>query len=162
MGAATGNPKILTVPHLGFLKSQTDMAAYLDFGPKDRVLLGMPLFHQGGFGMGLQALVAGAQAMYVQTFDPTHFLSHLAQTKATVAQLSPTLGKLILTVPDFAKQDLASWRMAYFAGELLSDDLAARFWKDLSLQVINVVGSSETGTMLVWNSATDSSGTVKD
>jgi len=152
----TGNPKILAVPHLGFLKSQTDMAAHLGWNEHDRVLLGMPLFHQGGFGMGLQAMVSGATAMYVQAFDPASFLDRLASSQATVAQLSPTLGKLVLSVPGFDGRNLSGWRMAYFAGEVLPDDLAARFWRDLSLRAVNVVGSSETGTMLAWDSSTDS------
>ncbi|MEK7391095.1 MAG: class I adenylate-forming enzyme family protein [Fibrobacterota bacterium] len=158
----TGNPKILAVPHLGFLKSQEDMAAHLGWTKSDKVLLGMPLFHQGGFGMGLQALVAGSSAMYVQAFDPTSFLDHLASTRATVAQLSPTLGKLVLSVPGFVDRNLSCWRMAYFAGEVLPDDLAARFWQDLSLRVVNVVGSSETGTMLAWDSLTDRGHSASD
>ncbi|MEN9307343.1 MAG: hypothetical protein RL173_1275 [Fibrobacterota bacterium] len=158
----TGNPKILAVPHLGFLKSQEDMAAHLGWTESDKVLLGMPLFHQGGFGMGLQALLAGSAAMYVQAFDPVSFLDHLAATNATVAQLSPTLGKLVLSVPGFGKQNLTAWKMAYFAGETLPDDLAARFWQDLSLRVVNVVGSSETGTMLAWDSLADRGHSASD
>ncbi len=158
----TGNPKILAVPHLGFLKSQTDMAGFMGFTPDDKVLLGMPLFHQGGFGMGLQALVAGAEAMYVRSFGPLSFLEQLASSRATVAQLSPTLAKLVLSVPDFPQRDLSSWKTVYFAGELLSDDLASRFWKDRSLRTVNVVGSSETGTMLAWDSRTDSDVSASD
>jgi len=158
----TGNPKILAVPHLGFAKSQDDMASYLEFGPHDRVLLGMPLFHQGGFGMGLQALLSGAQARYVQAFDPSAFLSQLSTSRSTVAQLSPTLAKLVLTVPGFGDADLSAWRMAYFAGEVLPDDLARHFCRNLSVRTINVVGSSETGTMLVWDSAVDEERSASD
>lgn len=158
----TGNPKILAVPHLGFLESQIDMSRFMGFTPDDKVLLGMPLFHQGGFGMGLQALVAGAQAIYVQSFGPRTFLDQLVASRSTVAQLSPTLAKLVLSEPDFAQRDLSSWKTVYFAGELLSDDLASRFWKDQSVRTVNVVGSSETGTMLVWDSRTDSGVSASD
>lgn len=158
----TGNPKILAVPHLGFLESQIDMSRFMGFTPEDKVLLGMPLFHQGGFGMGLQALVAGAQALYVQAFGPQTFLDQLVASRSTVAQLSPTLAKLVLSVPDFAQRDLSSWKTVYFAGELLSDELASRFWSDMSLRTVNVVGSSETGTMLAWDSRTDSGVSASD
>jgi len=152
----TGDPKILAVPHRGFARGQADMGAHLRFDVGDRVLLGMPLFHQGGFGMGLQTLLSGAQALHVESFDPASFLDRMVASRATVVQLSPTLAKLVLSVPGILERDLSAWRMAYFAGEVLPDDLAARFWRDLGVRVVNVVGSSETGTMLVWDSMTDS------
>lgn len=152
----TGDPKILAVPHRGFAKGQADMASHLGFSRQDHVLLGMPLFHQGGFGMGLQALLAGACASWIETFDPNAFLEAAEARRATVLQLSPTLAKLLLSVPGFGARDLAAVRMAYFAGETLPEDVAARFWRDMRARVVNVVGSSETGTMLAWDSMTDS------
>jgi len=151
----TGNPKILAVPHLGFAAAQADMAAALGWTESDRVLLGMPLFHQGGFGMGLQALLSGAQALYLQGFDPAAFLDHVADRRPTAVQLTPTLAKILVSVPDFDARVPPAWKMAYFAGETLPVDLAARFWSDHGIRTVNVVGSSETGTMLCWDSARD-------
>lgn len=151
----TGNPKILAVPHLGFAAAQADMARHLGWTESDRVLLGMPLFHQGGFGMGLQALLCGAQARYLQGFDPSAFLDHVGLHRATAVQLTPTLAKILVSVPDFDARVPSTWSMAYFAGETLPADLAARFWRDHGIRTVNVVGSSETGTMLCWDSATD-------
>jgi fatty-acyl-CoA synthase len=151
----TGNPKILAVPHLGFLRSQIDMGNYLGFSAFDRILLGMPLFHQGGFGMGLQGLVSGALTCYVQSFDPESFISAISAMAATVVQLSPTLAKLLVSSPRFSTTRRQNWHTAYFAGETLSEDLAAVFYRDFGLRVVNVVGSSETGTMLAWDSKVD-------
>lgn len=158
----TGNPKILAVPHLGFADAQADMATYLGWTESDRVLLGMPLFHQGGFGMGLQALLCGAQARYMQGFDPSSFLNHVGTHHATAVQLTPTLAKILVSVPGFDQRVPSSWTMAYFAGETLPAELAARFWSDHGIRTINVVGSSETGTMLCWDSAHDTSHAPSD
>lgn len=152
----TGNPKILAVSHLGFAQGQDDMGTHLGFGPGERVLLGMPLFHQGGFGMGLQSLLSGGLAIHAEGFDPSSILERVEEQRVTVVQLSPTLGKLLLSVPEIDRRDLGAWRIAYFAGEVLPEDLAARFRKDRGLRVVNVVGSSETGTMLAWDSLKDS------
>jgi len=152
---STGNPKIIVVPHVGFLRSQMDMASTLSLSPDDRMLLGMPLFHQGGFGMGLQALVAGGSALYQSTFEPERFLATLGSRRITVAQLSATLAKILLSHPRLDEFDLSNLRLGYFAGEVLPDDVAAAFWRKRAVAVVNVIGSSETATMVMWDSRRD-------
>lgn len=152
----TGNPKVIVVPHLGFLQAQCDMASALEFAPSDRILLGMPLYHQGGFGMGLQALVSGAEAQYEAGFEPERFLQAMQDHRVTVVQLSPTLAKLLLSHPRFDDFDLSELTLVYFAGEVLPDSVAAQFWRDRRTRVVNVIGSSETATMVMWDSARDS------
>lgn len=152
---STGNPKVIAVPHIGFYQSQKDMAAYLDFNSEDRMLLGMPLYHQGGFGMGLQMLLMNGTVHYQPVFEPVKFLKTIEEKKITVIQLTATLAKIILTVPDFDKYDLSSVRMSYFAGEVLPMEIARIFFKKLGIRVVNVIGSSETATMVVWDSKYD-------
>lgn len=151
----TGNPKFIAVPHRGFLLAQQDMAATLEFCSTDRALLSMPLYHQGGLGMGLQVLVAGGEAQYESVFDPSRFLQAIEDRRITIAQLSATLAKLLLSHPRFDEFDLNNLRLCYFAGELLPDEVAARFWRDRRIRVINVIGSSETATMVMWDSERD-------
>lgn len=152
---STGNPKIIVVPHRGFHQSQADMAAYLGFGPEDVMLLGMPLYHQGGFGMGLQMALAGGSVCYQPTFEPAKFLSIIAQKRVTVLQLTSTLAKILLAAPEFAQADLASLRLCYFAGEVLPMELARVFFEKLGIRVVNIIGSTETATMVVWDSRDD-------
>jgi acyl-coenzyme A synthetase/AMP-(fatty) acid ligase len=151
----TGNPKIIVVPHVGFLRAQMDMAAVIALSPEDRMLLGMPLFHQGGFGMGLQILMAGGEALYQSAFEPERFLATLAAQRVTACQLSATLAKILLSHPHLEQFDLSSLRLAYFAGEVLPDELAACFWRERRVRVVNIIGSSETATMVMWDSQRD-------
>ena len=151
----TGNPKIIAVPHLGFLRSQMDMARVLGLSADDRMLLGMPLFHQGGFGMGLQAVVSGGLAMYQSGFEPRRFLETLHTHRVSVVQLSATLAKILLSQPQLNQFDLGQLRLCYFAGEVLPDDVASQFWRNRGTRVVNVIGSSETATMVLWDSARD-------
>jgi fatty-acyl-CoA synthase len=152
---STGNPKIIVVPHHGFRQSQQDMGNYLGFGPGDVMLLGMPLYHQGGFGMGLQMVLNGGTVFYQPTFDPTKFLKLIEQHKITVLQLTATLAKIILSVPDFEQYDLSSVRLAYFAGEVLPMEVARVFFEKLGIRVVNIIGSTETATMVIWDSLYD-------
>lgn len=159
---STGNPKVIVVPYQGFYKAQKDMASYLNFGPDDVMLLGMPLYHQGGFGMGLQMVVSGGSVIYQTIFDPVTFLKTIEEERVSVIQLTPTLAKIILSTPDFSRFDLSSLRMCYFAGEVLPGEIARRFYEDLNIRVINIIGSSETATMVLWDSDHDRDTDVSD
>lgn len=151
----TGNPKIIVVDHAGFYKAEMDMAEYLDFSEDDRMVVGMPLFHLGGFGMGLQMVLKGGEVYYQGIFDPEDFLRTIEKEKITAIQLSPTLVKIILSVPDFNTYDLSSVRLSYFAGEVLPDEIAKKISNELGIRVVNVIGSTETATMVVWDSQFD-------
>jgi acyl-CoA synthetase (AMP-forming)/AMP-acid ligase II len=152
---STGNPKVIVVPHQGFRQSQQDMADVLDFGRDDVMLLGMPLYHQGGLGMGLQMVLNGGTVFYQPTFEPVKFLKLIERHKVTVLQLTATLAKIILSVPDFEQYDLSSVRLAYFAGEVLPMDVARVFFEKLGIRVVNIIGSTETTTMVIWDSLCD-------
>ena len=152
---STGTPKILSVPSGGFLSTQEDMGDYLEFKSSDVMMLGMTLYHQGGFGMGQQMVLKGGTVMYQPQFNPITFLETVQKYKVNVIQLTSTLAKVLLSTPDFDKYDLSSVRICYFAGEVLPKEIADIFVEKLNIRVINVIGSSETCTMVVWDSARD-------
>ena len=152
---STGTPKILSVPSGGFLSTQKDMGDYLGFTSDDVMMLGMTLYHQGGFGMGQQMALKGGTMMYQPQFNPVEFLETVQKYKVNVIQLTSTLAKVLLSTPDFDKYDLSSVRACYFAGEVLPKEIADIFVEKLGIRVINVIGSSETCTMVVWDSARD-------
>ena len=159
---STGNPKIISVPHLGFYQSQLDMGKYLGFDVSDIMLLGMPLYHQGGFGMGLQMVLCGGAVLYQTSFDPEKFLEMIEQRKVTAIQLTATLAKILLSVQNFDSYDISSLRLVYFAGEVLPFEIAQEFFVKRNIRLINVIGSSETATMCVWDSAFDGECDVND
>lgn len=152
---STGTPKILSVPYNGFYISQADMGSYLNFTADDVMMIGMTLYHQGGFGMGLQATVKGGTVLYQPQFNPITFLETVQKYHVTIIQLTSTLAKVLLSTPDFDKYDLSSVKVCYFAGEVLPQELADIFVRKLNIRVINVIGSSETATMVVWDSERD-------
>ncbi len=152
---STGNPKILSVPYQGFYDAIVDISDYLEFSEKDTMMIGMPLYHQGGFGMGMQVVVKGGTVLYQPKFDPINFLETVQNKKITVIQLTSTLAKILLSAPNFYEYDLSSVKICYFAGEVLPREIAEIFVDKLNIRVINVIGSSETATMVVWDSKHD-------
>lgn len=159
---STGNPKILSVPYIGFYDAIVDMGNYLDFSSNDTMMVGMPLYHQGGFGMGLQVVVNGGSVIYQPQFDPIGFLETVERYKVTAIQLTSTLAKILISNPKFYEYDLSSIRICYFAGEVLPKEIAQIFAEKLGIRVINVIGSSETATMVVWDSDKDSDADPSD
>ncbi|MBN2439797.1 MAG: acyl--CoA ligase, partial [Spirochaetales bacterium] len=151
----TGNPKILVVQQGGFFQAEYDMADYLALNETDTMLVGMPLYHQGGFGMGLQAAITGGKIIYQSRFDPYKFLTIIEQERVSVVQLTSTLAKILFSVPEFNHYNLSSLRLVYFAGEVLPREIMKRFVHELNTRVVNIIGSSETATMLVWDSDKD-------
>ena len=152
---STGNPKILSVPSWGFLKAQKDMGSYLGLRPDDVMLLGMTLYHQGGFGMGQQLVLNGGTVIYQPQFEPAGFLDTIQKYGVTVIQLTATLAKVLLSSPDIDSCDLSRVRICYFAGEVLPKEIADVFTDRFGIRVVNVIGSSETCTMVVWDSDRD-------
>ncbi len=152
---STGTPKMLSIPYYGFYQAAVDMGNYLEFSENEVMMLGMTLYHQGGFGMGLQTTVNGGTVMYQPQFNPVTFLETVQKYKVTVIQLTSTLAKVLLSTPDFDKYDLSSVKACYFAGEVLPKEIADILVEKLGIRVINVIGSSETATMVVWDSDKD-------
>ena len=152
---STGTPKILSVPSGGFLSTQEEMGTHLGFTADDVMMLGMTLYHQGGFGMGLQMALKGGTVMYQPQFNPIDFLETVQKYRINIIQLTSTLAKVLLSTPDFDKYDLSSVRICYFAGEVLPKEIADVFVEKLGIRVINIIGSSETCTMVVWDSDID-------
>lgn len=152
---STGNPKILSVPYDGFYKAIKDMSEHLQFNSSDCMMVGMPLYHQGGFGMGLQMIMAGGSVIYQCQFDPEKFLDTVQNKRVSVIQLTSTLAKILISNPKIKEYNLSSLRICYFAGEVLPREIAEFFVEELKVRVINVIGSSETATMTVWDSDID-------
>lgn len=152
---STGNPKILSVPYIGFYDAIVDMGEYLNFTAEDTMMVGMPLYHQGGLGMGLQVIVSGGSVIYQPQFDPVTFLETVEHNKVTAIQLTATLAKILISNPKFYEYNLSYVKICYFAGEVLPREIAKLFVEELGIRVINVIGSSETATMVVWDSDKD-------
>ncbi len=154
---STGNPKILEVPYEGFYEALWDMSQYLGITSDDIMLIGMPLYHQGGFGMGLQTVLQGGHIIYEPQFNPNNFLKIIEEKKPTIIQITTTLAKILISTPDFFERDFSSVKLWYFAGEKLPHELAECFYGRLGTRVVNIIGSSETATMVAWDSLKDCS-----
>ncbi len=154
---STGMPKVVDIPYSEWeISAEAKLAeSYYGFNSDDTFLLGMPMYHFGGFTLGNMCLTAGGKVIYKERFSPVDFLETVATEKVTMLLLTPTLATILLSTPNFQQYDISSLRKIMFAGEYLPDDLAYRLRDEYHLSVINLLGMTEVGGHLIWHSDRD-------
>jgi len=141
----TGEPK-------GALHTQHGMLANIDmaiavqgFGPAERVLAVLPLFHVGGLCIQvLPALAAGAVVNLHARFEPGAWLADVAGWRPTTSLLVPAVMQAILAHPGWPAADLASLRFLNSGSSIVPVALIAQFHAR-GVPMAQVYGSTETG-----------------
>lgn len=128
------------------------------FGPEDRVLCAVPLFHNWGLGSCVftQAVVGSCIVMLE---DPHPFLLHrhralelIEQEKVTVFPGVPFNYRLMAEAPGDA--DLSSLRLCFTAGTAITHPIFEAFGQRFGVLVRQLYGTTETG-MISANTGPD-------
>jgi 2-furoate---CoA ligase len=146
----TGRPKGVPRRHRAERASALAHVAQNRYGPGERTLGVMPLYHT----MGVRSLLAMAllDGCFVcqPRFDAGQALGLMQRERLTNLYLVPTLYHDILEHPDFAATDISTVRKLGFAGMSMTDGLLKRiaggFKPDL---FVNHYGSSEIYTFTI-------------
>jgi fatty-acyl-CoA synthase len=114
----TGNPKGATLTHRNILNNARSIAEVLDYTPRDRVCIPLPLYHCFGMGVGnLGCVSAGATMVYpAQVFDALSTLQAIQDERCTSVYGVPTMFIAQLEHPRFAEFDLSSLRTGLMGG----------------------------------------------
>jgi acyl-CoA synthetase (AMP-forming)/AMP-acid ligase II len=148
----TGVPKGAMWTHATTLFSST--AKIIDFalGPRDTTVVFGPLFHTGPLmDLALPLLLRGGKLVIgpSRQFDPELVLRTIAEERATVAHLYPTMWhRLLATVQDTSAFDLTSLRLLFTGGETLPVPMLESVYDRFpGVGFVNTYGSTETGAM---------------
>ena len=88
----TGAPKGAIITHHGTINNARFVARRARFGPDDRLLSAMPLFHTAGSVLDqLSMLVSGGTVVRAIAFDAAKMLELIDREKATVLNAVPTM-----------------------------------------------------------------------
>ena len=150
----TGRPKGVPRRHRAERAAALAHVAQNRYGPGERTLGVMPLYHT----MGVRSLLAMAliDGCFVcqPRFDAGEALRLMKDERLTNLYLVPTLYHDILQHPNFAETDISTVRKLGFAGMSMTDGLlqriAASFKPDL---FVNHYGSSEIYTFTINDDA---------
>lgn len=104
----TADPKGCEITHDALVRSWSAYADLVDLGPDESMWTPCPLFHVGGIGPTVSALVRGATVMSMGRFDAHVALAHIERRHAEhLFPAFPPLTLGLLRAPDFDPTRLA-------------------------------------------------------
>lgn len=153
---STGRPKGATLTHHGLIAAQQNLLANTgrlpqQLGPDHPPIVSMltaPLFHLGGVGPLITALVVGGRLVFLEgKFDAAEVLSLIEREQVTVWGGVPTAMQRMLTDPTFPERDTSSLRTVALGGAPVPPDLPDRIreaFPTVRKGVSEVYGMTET------------------
>jgi bile acid-coenzyme A ligase len=116
-GGSTGRPKLIVTGDPALVNVNGSPPLALE--PDDRLVMPGPLYHNGPIVWSCQVLVWGGHVVVLPRFDSEGTLAAIAQYRATVVYLVPTMMKRILALPEAVRDsyDLSSLRVVWHLAE---------------------------------------------
>jgi long-chain acyl-CoA synthetase len=153
---STGRPKGAVLSHHGVIAAQQNLLAstgrlphqLADDHPAIVSMLTAPLFHLGGVGPLITALVVGGEVVFLERrFDAGEVLDLIERERVTVWNGVPTTMQRILAEPDLGARDTSSLRTVGLGGAPVPPDLPERIraaFPTVRRGVSEVYGMTET------------------
>ena len=139
----TGTPKGAVHTHASLLAGVTSLGQAWGWGPEDRLILSLPLFHVHGLCAGLfGTLASGASAMVFERFDASEVARAATQPETTMFFGVPTMYHRLTEAG--AVRSLSSLRLCVSGSAPLPAALWHRLARAGGVSVLERYGMSET------------------
>jgi malonyl-CoA/methylmalonyl-CoA synthetase len=139
----TGVPKGAMLSHGNTLASCEALRLAWRWGPADRLVLALPLFHVHGLGVGLHgSLLCGASAVLVPKFEPDAVLDAAREHDATLFFGVPTMYARLASSPRVG--ELANLRLCVSGSAPLPASLHDELATAAGIRVLERYGMTET------------------
>ena len=120
----TGKPKGAILHQRGFVLTAMLVSDFLQYGPQDKMICCIPLFHVTGLSMVmLSPIFSGAGAVYLRTYKTRDFLEVMSRQKISHYTGVINIIWLMINHPDFDKYDFSAFRLACFGGSPASEEM---------------------------------------
>ena len=153
----TAKPKGVMLEESQFDANCTGFLEHLHFEPEDKVIVALPLFHSFGNIMALVLLRMGATLILLKQFQPKTILESIAQHKATILPLVPTIYSFLVQLYARGGYDVSSLRYCISGGASLPEALLKKVEEGLGVTVIEGYGLTETSPVIAVNTMKDGS-----
>jgi long-chain acyl-CoA synthetase len=153
----TAKPKGVMLEENQFDINCTGFLQHLHFTPEDRVIVALPLFHSFGNIMALVLLRSGSTIILLKQFQPKTILESIAEHKATILPLVPTIYSFLIQLYARGGYDVSSLRYCISGGASLPEALLKRVEEGLGVTVIEGYGLTETSPVIAVNTMKDGS-----
>ena len=147
----TGRPKGCVLDHGNVHAMVESIVEVLAFGPRDRSLLVLPLFHCNGLLVGvLSVLLAGGSVVVGPRFSPEAFWDAVERHRPTFFSAVPTMYALLHAGTE-RPVDVSSLRFGICGAAPMSADLLVRFEKRFGFPLVEGYGLSECSVAATIN-----------
>jgi long-chain acyl-CoA synthetase len=153
----TAKPKGVMLEERQFDINCTGFLEYLKFNADDRVIVALPLFHSFGNIMALSVLRVGGTLILMRQFLPKSILKGIAEQKATLLPLVPTIYSFLVDLVKRGGYDVSSLRYCISGGASLPEALLHKVEETLGVTVIEGYGLTETSPVISVNKVDEGS-----
>jgi acyl-CoA synthetase (AMP-forming)/AMP-acid ligase II len=151
----TGRPKGCMLTQAGHMASTRGSLDYWGVGPQDHLLIALPLFHVGGFGILLTHFAAGAASIICRRHLPTAAMLDLAVAEGCrTLSISPLLLPEIIALQRAAPRPLAISRVT-MGGGMHETALIQEVREGLRTEILAGYGQTEAGNFVCYLNAAE-------
>ena len=153
----TARPKGVPLREEQFFDNTGAFLDHLELSQNDRCIVALPMFHSFGNIMVLSLLRVGGTIVFVPQFQPKTILAKIAEHKATVLPLVPTIYAFLVELAAKDSYNISSLRLCISGGASLPEALLKKVEKTLGVTVLEGYGLTETAPVISVNRMKDGS-----
>ncbi|MGD1808690.1 long-chain-fatty-acid--CoA ligase [Dapis sp. BLCC M126] len=149
----TGKPKGVQLGHYSFFAIAKEFAKqgenWINWNQKDKSLLVVPFFHIGGLWWAIRGLVAGAENIVLEAFDPFEVLEAIEKYQITKTCMVPAMIQVILSEPECEETNFSSLEYIVYGGSPIAELLLKEAMTTFECDFAQIYGLTETGNCAV-------------
>jgi long-chain acyl-CoA synthetase len=153
----TAKPKGVMLNESQFFANSRDSLTHIPITSDDRVIVALPLFHSFGNIMALMVFMSGGTLILLKQFAPKSILQSIAEHKATILPLVPTIYSFLVDLYARGNYDASSLKYCISGGAALPSALLKKVEETLKVSVIEGYGLTETSPVIAVNTFKDGS-----
>ena len=153
----TAKPKGVMLEESQFAANSRASLTHIPITSGDLVIVALPLFHSFGNIMALIVFMVGGTLILLKQFAPKSILQSIADHKATILPLVPTIYSFLVDLCSRGNYDVSSLKYCISGGAALPRVLLNKVEKTLKVSVIEGYGLTETSPVIAVNTFRDGS-----
>jgi acyl-CoA synthetase (AMP-forming)/AMP-acid ligase II len=145
----TGVPKGVELTNANMAFSQRLSEEVWGFTGESVNLVGMPMFHIGGVGYGMSAIISGGHTVVLRDLDTPTIISAITKHRVTHAFFVPAVVQTIISFPEIEQHDLSSLQLLCYGASPIGDAVLRRAIQVFGCQFTQAYGMTETAGTIV-------------